>query len=503
MIKRICKRQMFATVLLVILFGNLSGKAVGSVNIKEFSTLVKADDWSGAIQAAIDHISVANGYKNGATIYFPPGIYRIDKPLILGKDRSHHGIHLSGYGAVLLGTKKLDEQPLNYNEREKAFKDAKSNFNLLALPGELDEDGKNVGVAILELWNPPFVKGTSYTMYEGASFVLEGLTFDREVRSMGVGVKIPAETVPKNVTFRDIKVHNQNVGIHINHSYQVRLESCIIRGNKIGLWGRNHFNSVSVINSTFRRNDHHGMVIGPNAGSWGSSAIHIAGNIFEANKGYGILNAGGNQVTVIGNYFEANGNDVGVLTPYGNTTIETNLFWSFFGHGWEINSINDTVVSNKAHIVVSSQNVHIRSNKYYGGEAILVFGLDGTNTFDSMPTVVKGVKLRDGLKVAASSGIGMYVYDNDIRKFKLREFAIHAEQKSDSANRDTIKKDITRQNPTCNICGHVYDSVAGDVPHGIAAGTTFEFLPDTWVCPACGASKKQFLPTDRKLKKRN
>ncbi|HOV52766.1 MAG TPA: rubredoxin, partial [Methanothrix sp.] len=32
----------------------------------------------------------------------------------------------------------------------------------------------------------------------------------------------------------------------------------------------------------------------------------------------------------------------------------------------------------------------------------------------------------------------------------------------------------------------------GDPTSGIAPGTSFEDLPDDWVCPECGADKDQF-----------
>jgi rubredoxin len=44
----------------------------------------------------------------------------------------------------------------------------------------------------------------------------------------------------------------------------------------------------------------------------------------------------------------------------------------------------------------------------------------------------------------------------------------------------------------CQVCGYVYDPAVGDPDNGIAAGTTFQDLPDDWVCPDCGASKDQF-----------
>ncbi len=44
----------------------------------------------------------------------------------------------------------------------------------------------------------------------------------------------------------------------------------------------------------------------------------------------------------------------------------------------------------------------------------------------------------------------------------------------------------------CDVCGYVYDPAVGDPDNGIAPGTAFEALPDTWVCPECGASKADF-----------
>lgn len=44
----------------------------------------------------------------------------------------------------------------------------------------------------------------------------------------------------------------------------------------------------------------------------------------------------------------------------------------------------------------------------------------------------------------------------------------------------------------CTICGYIYDPAAGDPDGGIPAGTTFEQLPEEWVCPVCGAMKDMF-----------
>ncbi len=44
----------------------------------------------------------------------------------------------------------------------------------------------------------------------------------------------------------------------------------------------------------------------------------------------------------------------------------------------------------------------------------------------------------------------------------------------------------------CMICDYIYDPEAGDTPNGVNPGTAFEDLPDSWVCPVCGADKSMF-----------
>ena len=44
----------------------------------------------------------------------------------------------------------------------------------------------------------------------------------------------------------------------------------------------------------------------------------------------------------------------------------------------------------------------------------------------------------------------------------------------------------------CNVCGYIYDPEKGDPNGEINPGTSFEEIPDTWVCPVCGASKDLF-----------
>lgn len=45
----------------------------------------------------------------------------------------------------------------------------------------------------------------------------------------------------------------------------------------------------------------------------------------------------------------------------------------------------------------------------------------------------------------------------------------------------------------CSECGYVYDEEKGESASGTKLGTSFDDLPDTYVCPICGAGKAYFV----------
>lgn len=55
------------------------------------------------------------------------------------------------------------------------------------------------------------------------------------------------------------------------------------------------------------------------------------------------------------------------------------------------------------------------------------------------------------------------------------------------------RRDNSVQKYRCRICGYIYDPAIGDPDGGIKPGTRFEDIPDSWVCPVCGANKSEFL----------
>lgn len=44
----------------------------------------------------------------------------------------------------------------------------------------------------------------------------------------------------------------------------------------------------------------------------------------------------------------------------------------------------------------------------------------------------------------------------------------------------------------CIACGYIYDPENGDEDGGIDPGTSFDDLPDDWMCPVCGVGKDMF-----------
>ena len=44
----------------------------------------------------------------------------------------------------------------------------------------------------------------------------------------------------------------------------------------------------------------------------------------------------------------------------------------------------------------------------------------------------------------------------------------------------------------CANCGWIYDETLGAPDGGIAPGTTWADVPESWTCPDCGARKSEF-----------
>ncbi|MCJ7515022.1 MAG: flavin reductase [Dehalococcoidia bacterium] len=82
-----------------------------------------------------------------------------------------------------------------------------------------------------------------------------------------------------------------------------------------------------------------------------------------------------------------------------------------------------------------------------------------------------------------------YAYYHQVRRGTTPKTApTYIEEKKEVATKMSKYK--------CSVCGYIYNPELGDPDGHIKPGTSFEELPDDWVCPVCGASKDQFAKFD-------
>lgn len=51
----------------------------------------------------------------------------------------------------------------------------------------------------------------------------------------------------------------------------------------------------------------------------------------------------------------------------------------------------------------------------------------------------------------------------------------------------------------CLECTYIYDPANGDPDEGVSPGTSFENLPDDWLCPKCAVGKDYFEKIEEDL----
>ena len=79
-----------------------------------------------------------------------------------------------------------------------------------------------------------------------------------------------------------------------------------------------------------------------------------------------------------------------------------------------------------------------------------------------------------------------YAYYHEVKQGKAPKTApTYIKEESTRGVGDMVKY-------RCKVCGYVYDPEKGDPDSGIKPGTSFEELPEDWVCPICGAGKEEF-----------
>ena len=77
---------------------------------------------------------------------------------------------------------------------------------------------------------------------------------------------------------------------------------------------------------------------------------------------------------------------------------------------------------------------------------------------------------------------------------KLREYKAVAEPTlpAMSESAAAVPVDAPFRTFMCVVCGFLYNEAEGWPSDGIAPGTRWEDVPDTWTCPDCGVTKDDF-----------
>jgi len=92
-----------------------------------------------------------------------------------------------------------------------------------------------------------------------------------------------------------------------------------------------------------------------------------------------------------------------------------------------------------------------------------------------------------------------YNYYRDVKKGRTpRTAATYQKKSSESQQQKPVisKGDKAMKKYKCLMCGYIYDPAKGDPDNGVEPGTAFEDIPDSWVCPECGAGKDEFEAID-------
>jgi len=108
----------------------------------------------------------------------------------------------------------------------------------------------------------------------------------------------------------------------------------------------------------------------------------------------------------------------------------------------------------------------------------------GTHTI-SIGTIIDAVVLQQGAPMT-------YEYYDRMKGGKAPKTAPTYIKEEDAAGKPAEKAGGIMVQYRCTICGYIYDPEQGDSAGGVKAGTSFENIRDSWICPICGASKRAF-----------
>ena len=121
--------------------------------------------------------------------------------------------------------------------------------------------------------------------------------------------------------------------------------------------------------------------------------------------------------------------------------------------------------------------------------AVAYFECKVVNSFEVGTHIIFIGELVDGELLDESKEPMTYAYYRDIKKGKAPKNApTYIAPEKLSAKENEIISDKYR----CQVCGYIYDPAKGEPEHNIPAGTKFDELHDSWICPICSAEKELF-----------
>ena len=107
-----------------------------------------------------------------------------------------------------------------------------------------------------------------------------------------------------------------------------------------------------------------------------------------------------------------------------------------------------------------------------------------------MPTKVQGKKTKIPAKKTARTNVKPVA--NPAKREPARAAPKKSAAKPKKSKSGAVKAAFRYK---CRICGYIYSSLRGEPHNGIPAGTAFDDLPDTYVCPVCGFQGKGKIGT--------
>jgi flavin reductase (DIM6/NTAB) family NADH-FMN oxidoreductase RutF/rubredoxin len=157
----------------------------------------------------------------------------------------------------------------------------------------------------------------------------------------------------------------------------------------------------------------------------------------------------------------------------------------FFGR-FGYHSGRDTDKFSESHVFYTADNQPVVLDN-----TIAWFSCDVTDTIDAGTHYLLICRVLDAAVTDAETEPMTYDYFHKVLKGKSPKNA-PTYQANNIINQPIKKEEIMNDIYVCDVCGYEYDPAQGDPDNGVAAGTSFEALPDDWTCPLCGVDKSNF-----------